>query len=154
MFNLYSIFKFLHVVAVIVWLGGLFTTSIVTARMAREGNQSAMASLMRQNGFIGRSVLGPAAALSLIAGVVMVIDGGIGFGTLWIAWGVGALIVSMGLGATVIRRSGEQLGRLLASEKRDEGAVMSLQRRLQTLNTVVMVVLLSAVWMMVTKPTL
>ena len=154
MINLYSVFKFLHVVAVIVWLGGLFTTSIVTTRMAREGNQSAMASLMRQSGFIGRSVLGPAAALALISGVVMVIDGGIGFGTLWIAWGVGALIVSMGLGATVIRRSGEQLGRLLASEGRDEEAVMSLQRRLQTLSAVNMLVLLSAVWMMVTKPTL
>jgi uncharacterized membrane protein len=152
--NLYSVFKFLHVVAVIVWLGGLFTTSIVTARVAREGNQSALASLMRQSGFIGRSVLGPAAGLALIAGVVMVIDGGIGFATLWIAWGVGALIVSMGLGASVIRRSGEQLGRLLASEKRDEEAVMSLQRRLQTLSVVNMLILLSAVWMMVTKPTL
>jgi uncharacterized membrane protein len=152
--NLYSVFKFLHVVAVIVWLGGLFTTSIVTARVAREGNQSALASLMRQSGFIGRSVLGPAAGLSLIAGVVMVIDGGIGFATLWIAWGVGALIVSMGLGASVIRRSGEQLGRLLASENRDEEAVMSLQRRLQTLSVVIMLILLSAVWMMVTKPTL
>ena len=154
MINLYSVFKFLHVVAVIVWLGGLFTTTIVTARMAREGNESAMASLMRQSGFIGRSVLGPAAAVALIAGVVMVIDGGIGFGTLWIVWGVGALIVSMGLGATVIRRSGEQLGRLLASERRDEEAVMSLQRRLQTLSVVNMLVLLSAVWTMVTKPTL
>jgi uncharacterized membrane protein len=152
--NLYSVFKFLHVVAVIIWLGGLFTTSIVTARVAREGNQSALASLMRQSGFIGRSVLGPAAALALIAGVVMVIDGGIGFGTLWIAWGLGALIVSMGLGASVLRRSGEQLGRLLASENRDEEAVMSLQRRLQTLSVVIMVILLSAVWMMVTKPTL
>jgi uncharacterized membrane protein len=152
--NLYSVFKFLHVVAVIVWLGGLFTTSIVTARVAREGNQSALASLMRQSGFIGRSVLGPAAALALIAGVVMVIDGGIGFDTLWIAWGVGALIVSLGLGASVMRRSGEQLGRLLASENRDEEAVMSLQRRLQTLSVVIMLILLSAVWMMVTKPTL
>lgn len=154
MINVYSIFKFLHIVAVIVWLGSLFTTSVVTARVAREGNQSAMASLARQSEFLGRSVIGPAAALVLIAGVVMVIDGGIGFGTLWIAWGIGAVIVSMGLGGTAIRRSGQELGRLLASEGRDEGAVHSAQRRLRTLSVINMVVLLSTVWMMVVKPTL
>ena len=68
MINLYSVFKFLHVVAVIVWLGGLFTTSIVTARVAREGNQSALASLLRQRGVIGRSVLGPAAGVGGASG--------------------------------------------------------------------------------------
>ena len=154
MINLYSIFKFLHIVAVIVWLGSLFTTSVVTARVAREGNQSAMASLARQSEFLGRSVIGPAAALVLIAGVVMVIDGGIGFGTLWIAWGIGAVIVSMGLGGTALRRSGQELGRLLASEGRDEDAVHSAQRRLRTLSMINVVVLLSTVWMMVVKPTL
>jgi uncharacterized membrane protein len=152
--NLYSVFKFLHVVAVIVWLGGLFTTSIMTARVAREGNPSATLSLVRQSVFIGRSVMGPAAAVALIAGIVMVIDGGIGFGTLWIAWGLGAIIVSMGLGATVIRRSGEELGRLLASEKHDEGAVTAAQRRLGTLGMINLLILVSAVWMMVVKPTL
>lgn len=154
MINLYSIFKFLHVVAVIVWLGSLFTVSVVTARVAREGNQSAMASLARQSEFLGRSVIGPAAGLVLIAGIVMVIDGGIGFGTLWIAWGVGAVIVSMGLGGTVIRRSGQELGRLMASDRRDEGAVLSVQRRMRTLSVINMLVLLSTVWMMVAKPTL
>jgi Predicted integral membrane protein (DUF2269) len=108
----------------------------------------------RQSEFLGRSVIGPAAALVLIAGVVMVIDGGIGFGTLWIAWGIGAVIVSMGLGGTAIRRSGQELGRLLASEGRDEGAVHSAQRRHRTLSVINMFVLLSTVWMMGVKPTL
>lgn len=154
MISLYSISKFLHVVAVIVWLGSLFTTSVVAARVAREGNQSVMASLARQGEFLGRSIIGPAAAVVLIAGIVMVIDGGIGFGTLWIAWGVGAVIVSMGLGGSVIRRSGQELGRLLASDRRDEEAVLSVQRRLRTLSAINMLVLLSTVWMMVVKPTL
>jgi uncharacterized membrane protein len=152
--NLYSIFKFLHVVAVILWLGSLFTTTVVTARVAREGNQSAMASLARQSEFLGRAVIGPAAALVLIAGIVMVIDGGIGFGTLWIAWGIGAVVVSMGLGASAIRRSSQELGRLLASEGRDEGAVLSVQRRLRMFSVINLLVLLSTVWMMVVKPTL
>jgi hypothetical protein len=52
------------------------------------------------------------------------------------------------------RRSGQELGRLMASDRRDEGAVLSVQRRPRTLGVINMLVLLSAVWMMVVRPTL
>jgi hypothetical protein len=60
----------------------------------------------------------------------------------------------MGLGATLIRRSGEELSQVAATASSGDPQVLTLQQRLTTLNIVNVLVLLSAVWAMVFKPAL
>lgn len=110
----YDLFKFLHVTAVIVWLGGLVATSVITARLARELEPAQLVPLNRASQFFGSAVIAPAGALTLIAGVVMTVDAGISFATLWIAWGLAGLAVSLVLGATLIRRAGTELGTVIS----------------------------------------
>jgi uncharacterized membrane protein len=83
----YNLFKFLHVAGVIVWLGSVTTLTLLNARLARDSaNGDGAAALARVTGAFGRTVVGPAAGLTLIAGIVTAIVGGLEMGALWITW--------------------------------------------------------------------
>lgn len=151
---IYTSFKALHVIAVIVWLGGLVGTAVLNARIATEGDPRAMAATARASRFFGSRIVGPAAGLTLIAGLVMVAAGGLQLTSLWILWGIGGLLVSMALGATVIRRTGDDLRARTAAGDADAAVIGVLQRRLRGLSVVNLLVLFSAVAAMVFKPTL
>lgn len=71
----YTLFKFLHVLGVIVWIGGVLAINVLSARIARERDVALLAPLSRQASFYGRAVLGPAAGTTLVAGIVMVVVG-------------------------------------------------------------------------------
>ncbi len=60
----------------------------------------------------------------------------------------------MALGATLIRRAGDELSTLAATAEPGDPRQIALQRRLATLNTINVLLLLTAVWAMVFKPTL
>ena len=154
MFTLYNLFKFIHIVAVIVWIGGIVTAGILNARVARTRDRAAMAALGQQSAVLGRMVLGPSGAITFIAGFVAVLDAGIEFTTLWVVWGMAAVFVSMFLGAGPIRRAGEELAIGASNPKPEQARVAALRNRLRTLNVVQLVILFSAVWAMVFKPTL
>jgi uncharacterized membrane protein len=151
--TVYNLFKFLHIVSAIVWIGGVVTVSIITARVAREKDGTVLAALARESRFYGTAVIGPAVGLTLIAGIVMIAVSGLGV-PLWVIWGFAAMIVSMALGATLIRRAGEELSQLAATAESGDPRLGALQRRLATLNIINVLLLLSAVWAMVYKPTL
>jgi len=151
--TLYTLFKFLHVIGAIIWIGGVTTTSILNARVAREQDGAVLAAMSRQSRFFGMAIIGPAAGLTLIAGIVMIAVSGLGV-PLWVIWGFAAIIVSIGLGATLIRRAGEELSNMAATATPGDTRLSALQRRLAILNTINVLVLLSAVWAMVFKPEL
>ena len=154
MFTIYNLFKFLHVVAVIVWIGGVVTVGILNARVARAGNRAAMAALGQQTGALARSLLGPSAAIAFVTGFVAVLDSDYEFTSLWVVWGMVAIFLSMFLGAGPIRRTGEELAIGASNPKPEHARVAALGNRLRTLNAINLIVLFSAVWAMVFKPTL
>jgi uncharacterized membrane protein len=154
MVDLYLLFKYVHVVAVIVWIGGVCTLTVINARLAREPDQAVVAALVRQSGFYGAAVIGPAAALTLIAGIATAASAGIPFSSLWISWGFTAILVSGLLGAVPIRLVTAQVGTLTALADPRDPRLTAARRWLTLLNALNLLVLLSAVWAMVAKPTL
>lgn len=154
MFTIYNLFEFLHIAAVIVWIGGVVALSIINVRLAREQDRAALVALSRQSDFYGRAILGPAAGITLITGIVMVAVLGLGFGTLWIVWGLVGVFGSLVLGVALIRRATAELSALAPTVAPNDPRVIALQQRLATLSTINLLLLLSAVWAMVFKPTL
>ena len=151
--TIYTLCKFLHIVGAIVWIGGVATTSIVNARIAREQDRALLAAMARQSRFFGAAILGPAAGVTLLAGILMIAVSGLGV-PLWVIWGFVAIIVSIGLGATLIRRAGEELSSIAEAATPGDARLRALQQRLAMLNSINVIVLLSAVWAMVFKPEL
>lgn len=153
MTTLYTLFKFIHVVAAMVWLGGLVAVGVLNARIAREGNSAVMAALVRQSDAFGKSFIGPSMGVALVAGIVMMIVARLGF-PFWIIWGIVAMVASGAIGGGAIRGTAARLGAVMATAARDDQQVVALQRRIALLNSLNILVLLSAVWMMVFRPTL
>ena len=154
MLTVFNLFKFLHVAAVIVWIGGAVTLSVLNVRVRRTGDRAAMTALGQQSAVLGRSLLGPAAASALVTGLVMIADAGIAFTALWVLWGTIAIAFSMYLGAGPIRRTGEELASGASNPGSEPGRVAALGNQLRTLNAINLIVLFSAVWAMVFKPTI
>jgi hypothetical protein len=105
-------------------------------------------------GFYGGAVLGPAAALTLIAGIVTAASAGFDMSALWIIWGFAGILASMALGATLIRRTMRRIGAMAETAAPGEARLLALQRRLAVLNGVNLLLLLSVVWAMIAKPVL
>lgn len=142
---LYTSFKFIHVVGAIVWVGGSLVLAMTTIRFLREEGSSDVTPLVRQNAFVGQYALGPSAAVTLLAGIMLMVVGKWP-PTLWIVWGLLGLLISGALGAGVLQR---ELGKVAAGgDAREAGARMG---RIAAVNFLVLVSVVAA---MVFKPTL
>src|SRR5215207_3739223 len=154
MLTLFSVFKFVHIVAAIIWVGGVITLTLLNVRLASTRNSAAMAALSSVGGFIGQRVFGPAAAVTLLAGIATALYAGFPMRSLWIIWGFLVILISFGMTATLTRSTAQRLGALAATINSDAPQIAALQRRLWILTALNILLLLSAVWVMVSKPTL
>jgi uncharacterized membrane protein len=151
---MFLLFKYLHIVAAMIWIGGVVTLVVINARLASSHNKAAVQAFAQQGAFYGRAVLGPAAAITLLAGIATTVFMRMSFGALWILCGFAGILGSMIVGAVFIRRTTEELGQIVAAPSPDPAAQAVLQKRLVTLNTVNLVLLLSTIAAMVFKPML
>jgi uncharacterized membrane protein len=154
MLTVFSVLKFLHIVAAITWVGGVITMTIVNIRLASTRNSAAMAAFSSVGGFLGQRVFGPAAAITLLAGLATALNAGFPMRSLWIIWGFVVILLSFGITATLTRSTARRLGALAATPNSDRGQIAALQSRLWMLTALNILLLLSAVWAMVSKPTL
>ncbi|HEU5098787.1 MAG TPA: DUF2269 family protein, partial [Roseiflexaceae bacterium] len=97
MITLFSALKFLHIVAAIIWVGGVITMTILNIRLSSTRNSAAMAALASAGGFLGQRVFGPAAAVTLLAGLATALNAGFPMRSLWIIWGFVVILFSFGM---------------------------------------------------------
>jgi uncharacterized membrane protein len=152
--SLYLWLKFVHILSVAVWIGGLVALVTLNARMARSGNGAMMAVLGQQSEFFGRSVLGPAMGIALLAGLATAGVARFPFTSLWIVWGIVGFVLSILIGVVAVSRASAELGTLARSASPGDPRVEAARNRLVTLNVINMLLLASIVWAMVFKPTL
>ena len=152
MLTLFSALKFLHIVAAIMWVGGVITMTLLNVRIASTRNTGAMAALVDVGAFFGQRVFGPAAAITLLAGIGTALIAGFQMRSLWIIWGFVAILLSIVLGATLTRSTTQRLGVLATTPNSDGAQLAALRGRLWMLSALNILLLLSAVWAMVAKP--
>jgi uncharacterized membrane protein len=151
MFSLYSLFKFLHIVGAIGWIGGTVTFGILNTRVAREKDQATIATLTNLMRVNGMAFIGPAAALTLLAGFAMLGVSGLG-APLWVIWGFIAIILSVAFGATLVRISANKVRELALKTEPNDSRLKAARQQLMIVNVINTLFLLSAVWAMVFKP--
>jgi uncharacterized membrane protein len=154
MYTMDNLFKFLHILAVIVWVGDVLTVNVLQVLTGRGHDRAAQGSLLRLSDLYGRAVIAPAAALTLLTGLVRVEQINVGYRTLWVAWGIAVIVLSLAIGATLIRATNAELRRLATDAPADNPRWPTLQRRAATLYGINLLLLLSAVWAMEFKPSL
>jgi uncharacterized membrane protein len=148
----YGVLKFLHVLSVVVWVGGVSALAVVTWRIARERNREALAVILRHATSFGQMIVGPASIVVLLTGLPMVGVAHIGFTTFWVLWGFTGLVLHFLLGAFVLRKRTLEVVRL-ASTRGDDAELVTASRRWWRAQLLYLTVLASVVAAMVLKPT-
>ena len=152
--NTYTILKFLHVLSVVIWIGGLTALAIVTWRVARERNRALLVSIVRQTVSYGQGIVAPASVVVLLTGLAMVGIGHVGFATFWVWFGYGGALVHGLIGGFLIRKRAAEVMALASASGGDDTGLNAAARRLWNTQLMYLVLLSVVIAAMVLKPTL
>jgi uncharacterized membrane protein len=147
--DFYTIFKFLHVLSAIAWVGGgmtLLVSSIVTMRS--KGDEAVLKSLDTLNG-LGKIWFIPASLLTVIFGAIATTLGGL-WGDFWVILGLLGFLNTFLTGLLIIEPKGKQIAALL--EAGNTAQAIGEGRRLLSVSKFDYTVMLLIVADMVLKP--
>lgn len=149
---MYNTLKFLHIVSVIVWIGGMIMLTVLNRRLAKSGPPEALRALGQQSGALSMTLFLPAVLFTVITGIGLVQVGRLGFSQIWIQWGIIGAVVSFIVGGVLTGGTARKLAAQIARGEVDAAQVAAVQRRIMVFVFVNLLVLLSIVWVMVFKP--
>jgi uncharacterized membrane protein len=149
--GLYKWLLFLHIVAAMVWVGGLVALTAFATHALRSGEREPVARFVGSLRVVGPFALAPASALVLALGVWMVIDSSAwDFGQTWIWLALAILAAAVLVGAVFVSRSALAAERALKAG--DHAEAMDQLRRWSWGIRLILLLLLVATWDMVFKP--
>lgn len=147
--DFYTIFKFLHVLSAIAWVGGgmtLLVSSIVT--MQSQGDEAVLRSLDTMNG-LGKIWFIPASLLTVIFGAIATTFGGL-WGDFWVLLGLAGFLNTFLTGLLIIEPKGRQIQAML--DAGDTPRAIAEGRKLLSIGKFDYTVMLVIVADMVLKP--
>jgi len=93
----YEIYKMLHVLAAVVWVGGGVLLTILALLTQRSNDPVALANIGRQAELVGARIFTPASVIVVVFGIAMIEKGDLGWDHFWIdvalvAWAITFLV--------------------------------------------------------------
>src|SRR4051794_19813686 len=114
----YTLFKGVHVIAAVTWVGGAHFAAVLGGRAARSGDGKRMADFAGEMEILGIRIFVPASLVLIVTGVAMMINGSLDWSQLWVDYGLAVWILAFILGVGFF---GPETGRL-KTLIRDHGA--------------------------------
>ena len=158
--SFYSVVLFIHIAAVVLAFGVTFSFPIVGG-VARRRYERHMGFYHRVQALIGSRLIGPLGTLVLLAGLYLAIEGPYEFGDPWIGITLLLLIVILGVGGGFLGPREERLAELAERDiaaSPPDGAVrfgsdyQQIFNQVRTVTLTLNVLILLAIFLMVTKP--
>ena len=149
----YSIYKALHVIAIVIWVGGDISLTTLGIVFERRRDADTLAAIGKLGSWIGVKVYTPAAFAVFAFGVALIEKGGWGWGIVWIDLALAGWAIAISVGVGFV---GPELGRIdrAAMEHGPESAEVARRvRRLFTVFRFDTVILILVVLDMTAKPT-
>src|SRR4051794_13489047 len=98
----YALFKAVHVVLAVVWVGGGVTIMIHSIRATRANDATQIVTVAQQAAFMGEKVFAPAGLITFLAGIAMMINTDWGWGQFWIVVGLVGYATTFVVGVAVL----------------------------------------------------
>ena len=111
----YSLVLFVHVAAVVMAFGVLFTYPLIVP-MTERTDPASLPQLYRLRVAIGQQIVTPLATLVLLAGIYLAIDGPYDFGEWWVGLGLLIIVVVLGIVGGFLTPNERRLAALAARE--------------------------------------
>jgi uncharacterized membrane protein len=149
--SLYDWLLFLHILAAMVWVGGLVALGVLATQVLRSGKRDDVVGFVSSLRVIGPLTLAPASIAVLGFGIWMVIDNeGWDFGQTWIVLALAFFAAAFLVGAVFQSRAA--IGAQRAADAGDHREASRKLRRWSWGMLLIVVLLVVATWDMVFKP--
>ena len=148
----YAVFKFVHVLFAIVWIGGGTMIMILALRAERQKEPLELATIARQAAFMGERVFAPAGLVILLMGIAMMINTNWGWGKFWIVAGLIGYATTFVTGIGVLSPMAKKIEKLVDEQGPTAPEAQDLIKKILLVARVDVAVLLLVIADMVTKP--
>ena len=151
--SLYTILLFVHIVAIALWIGGGFMLALMGARAAKEGPPPPQAVIknLQFMEWLGPHFYAPVIVTTLVSGVWLVVESGIGFEHFFVLAGLAMAFLGAGMGIGFFVPQ----AKALMAHLNEKGLDAEAQAKMKTLSLVskgMLVLLVLTVFAMTNKP--
>jgi uncharacterized membrane protein len=129
----YQVYLALHIVAIVVWVGGDVTLTTLGIVFERKGDGAALAELGKMGAWIGTRVYTPTLFAVFALGVVLIQKGPWGWGIFWIDFAIAGWAIATIVGVAFV---GPELGRIEKAAAEHGPTSPEVARRVKRLFTV------------------
>jgi len=119
----YFVFKTIHVLAAIIWLGGGAIITVLAWRAQRARDTPQLLQIGKQAEWLSTRVFVPASLTVVVMGVILMHKAGFGYDHFWTLFGVIAWAVSFVVGAAFLGPQTGKLAKLMETRGPDDPAV-------------------------------
>jgi len=148
----YSIFRVVHVVVAVFWVGGGLTLTILGLRAESLDDPAEMATLSRQAAFVGEKLFAPAGIVVLLMGIGMIINGHLGWNHFWVILALIGYASTFATGVGVLSPLAKRVDELIAEKGAEAAETQAAIKKILLVARVDVTVLVIVVADMVTKP--
>jgi len=145
----YTLFKFLHVVTAIIWIGGAFIMLMFGINAVRQNDDAQLVSVAAQMGWAAERIYVPASMATVVLGIIVATLGG-PWGQTWVILGLVGMAITMALGIIALTPRAKKV----AAASGPTVAIVATARQLVTLVKFDCAALFVVVADMVLKPQL
>jgi uncharacterized membrane protein len=148
----YFLFKTVHVLSALVWVGGGALIAILAVVAERKRDPAEMAHLARQAAWVGQRVFAPAGLLVLLMGIAMMINTDWGWGSFWVIVGLAGYLATFLTGLLVLGPMAARVDGLIADRGAEAPETTAAIERLLMISRIDLGVLVIVVVDMIVKP--
>jgi uncharacterized membrane protein len=148
----YAVFRLVHVVAAVIWIGGGVLLVILGLRAEMSDDPNEIVHVARWAGWVGQRVFAPASGIVLLMGIALMLNTDWGWGKFWVVVGLLGFAATFVTGIAVLSPQAKRVAELSASKGPTAPETVDAVRRILMIARIDMAVLLIVVADMVTKP--
>jgi uncharacterized membrane protein len=150
--NWYAVFKAIHVVVAVYWVGGGLLLTTLALRAQRSNDPNEVVSIARLAAFAGERIFAPAGLVVFLMGIAMMINTNWGWGHFWVVAGLIGYAATFGVGVGVLSPLSKQIAASAESNGPTHATTLALIDRILLVARFDVAVLVLVIVDMVTKP--
>ena len=148
----YTGFKTVHVLFVVIWVGGGMAITILGLRAERSSDNAEVTTIARQAAFLGERVFAPSGIIVVATGIGMVSNASLGYDQFWIGFGLLGFLSTFVIGIGVLSPRAKKLVALIEAKGPNDPETRAAVATILLIARADMAVLLLVIIDMVAKP--
>ena len=150
--NWYALFKAVHVLSAVLWVGGGLSIMIHAIRAQNARDPEGIVTVARQAAFMGEKVFAPVGLVTFLMGIAMMINTSWGWGHFWIIVGLLGYASTFIVGIAILSPLAKKIDKSAESNGATHPETLALINRILLIARFDVAVLLLVVLDMVLKP--